>query len=97
MLNEICFIFFIFFQRRIKSIQQLAQMKPRERQSMLRFLSEDQYNTVIKVMSSMPLVELRVRSEGTVMFPILYYIMGFNYFFSSYCVLLFSFDFFCSY
>lgn len=52
------------FQRRIKSIQQLAQMKPKERRSMLRFLSEDQYNVVTKVMSSMPLVELKVRSEG---------------------------------
>lgn len=31
---------------------------------MLRFLTEDQYIIVTKVMSSMPLVELKVRSEG---------------------------------
>ncbi|XP_052120338.1 translocation protein SEC63 homolog [Frankliniella occidentalis] len=50
-------------KRRLKTIQQLAQMKPKERRSMLRFLGDEEYNAVVKVMSSMPLIDLNVRSE----------------------------------
>ncbi|XP_034238792.1 translocation protein SEC63 homolog [Thrips palmi] len=55
--------YFLNKKRRIKSVQHLAQMKPKERRSMLRFLSDDQYDIVTKVMSSMPHIELKVRSE----------------------------------
>lgn len=57
-------IVILSLQRRLKTIQQLAQMKPKERRTMLRFLDDDQYNAVVKVMSSMPLIDLNVRSEG---------------------------------
>ncbi|XP_046392377.1 translocation protein SEC63 homolog [Ischnura elegans] len=50
-------------KRHIKSIQQFAQMKADERRACLRFLSDEEYENVLKVVSKMPLVDFQVRSE----------------------------------
>ncbi|KAJ1528470.1 hypothetical protein ONE63_006881 [Megalurothrips usitatus] len=55
--------YFTSKKRRLKSVQQLAQMKSKQRRSILRFLNDDQYETVVKVMSSLPYIDLRVCSE----------------------------------
>ena len=52
------------FQRQIKSLQQLAQLKGEDRRQLLRNLTENEYNNVMKVLGSMPFVEFKVRSEG---------------------------------
>ena len=51
-------------QRHIKSIHQFAQMKDDDRRSILRFLSDEQYADVLKVMGQMPLIKFNVKSEG---------------------------------
>ncbi|XP_063220151.1 translocation protein SEC63 homolog [Bacillus rossius redtenbacheri] len=50
-------------KQRIKSIQQFASLKHEEKQHILRFLNDDQFNDVIKVLSKMPLVDFQVVSE----------------------------------
>ncbi|XP_071455654.1 translocation protein SEC63 homolog [Hetaerina americana] len=54
---------FISKKRHIKSIQQFAQMKADDRRACLRFLSDEQYENVLKVVGRMPLVDFQVRSE----------------------------------
>ena len=50
-------------KRNVRSIRQLASMKSDERRSMLRNLSDEQYEDVMNVISKMPLLEIDVRSE----------------------------------
>ncbi|GFG30385.1 hypothetical protein Cfor_05840 [Coptotermes formosanus] len=50
-------------KRHIKSIQQVAQLKHEERRHMLRNLSDEQYEDVMKVIGKMPYVDFQVRSE----------------------------------
>lgn len=54
----------MFLQRHIKSIQQFAQLKHEDRRQILRNLSDDQYEDVMKVVGKMPYIDLQVRSEG---------------------------------
>ncbi|CAG2110446.1 unnamed protein product, partial [Medioppia subpectinata] len=50
-------------KRNVRNIRQLAGMKSDERRSMLRSLSDEQYENVMNVISKMPLLEIDVRSE----------------------------------
>ena len=50
-------------KRNVRSIRQLASMKSDERRSMLRNLTDEQYDDVMNVISKMPLLEIDVRSE----------------------------------
>lgn len=54
------------FQRQIKSLQQLAQLKGEDRRQLLRNLTESEYNDVMKVLGSLPFVDFKVRSEGLI-------------------------------
>lgn len=54
----------MFLQRHIKSIQQFAQLKHEERRQILRNLSDEQYEDVMKVIGKMPYIDFQVRSEG---------------------------------
>lgn len=56
--------FFFSFQRSIKTVQQLAQLKSEERRNILKNLTDEQYEDVMKVMGKMPYVECKVRCEG---------------------------------
>lgn len=55
----------IILQRPVKTIQQFAQLKHEDRRSILRFLDDDQYEDVMKVVGRMPLIDFSVRCEGT--------------------------------
>jgi len=55
--------YFTSKKRHIKSIQQVAQLKHEERRHMLRNLSDEQYEDVMKVIGKMPYVDFQVRSE----------------------------------
>jgi len=50
-------------KRQINSVQKFCQMKEDERRALLKILSEDQYQDVMKVCSSMPLIDYRVQCE----------------------------------
>lgn len=50
-------------KRQIKSLQQFAQLKGEERRLILRNLTDDQYEDVMKVLENMPYIEFKVRSE----------------------------------
>jgi translocation protein SEC63 len=55
--------YFTSKKRHIKSIQQVAQLKHEERRHMLRNLSDEQYEDVMKVIGKMPYIDFQVRSE----------------------------------
>ncbi|XP_066991282.1 translocation protein SEC63 homolog [Anabrus simplex] len=55
--------YFTTKKRHIKTIQQFAQLRSDERRSILRHLSDEQYNDVMKVVGEMPYIDFRVRSE----------------------------------
>ncbi|KAK0178620.1 hypothetical protein PV327_007496 [Microctonus hyperodae] len=50
-------------KRKIKTLQQLAQLKGDERRQILRSLSEEQYEDVMRVLGSMPYIDFKVQSE----------------------------------
>jgi len=50
-------------KRNIKTLQQLAKMKDEDRRSLLRSLTEEQYRDVIRVLSLMPLLNVKVTTE----------------------------------
>jgi len=50
-------------KRNIKTLQQLAKMKDEDRRSLLRSLTEEQYRDVIRVLSLMPLLSVKVTTE----------------------------------
>jgi len=50
-------------KRQIKSIQQFIQLKADERRNVCRFLSDEQYNDLMKVAGKMPLIDFQVRTE----------------------------------
>lgn len=56
--------YFLAKKRKIKSLQQFAQLKGEERRQILRNLSDEQYEDVIKVLGNMPYVDFKVQSEG---------------------------------
>lgn len=55
---------YIIFQRQVKTLQQFAQLKGEERRAILRNLSDDEYENVMKVLGRMPYIDFQVRSEG---------------------------------
>lgn len=55
--------YFINKKRYVKTIQQLVQMKAEDRRNVLRFLNDDEYEDVMKVVGKMPLIDLQVKSE----------------------------------
>lgn len=56
--------YFLSKKRQITSIQQFCEMKEEDRRSVLKSLSEDQYADVMKVCSTMPLIDFKVNVEG---------------------------------
>jgi len=50
-------------KRNIKTLQQLAKMKDEDRRSLLRTLTDEQYRDVIRVLSLMPLLSVKVTTE----------------------------------
>lgn len=56
--------FHLFLQKYIRNVQQFAQLKVEDKRSILKFLKEDQIDDVIKVVSTMPLIDFQVRCEG---------------------------------
>lgn len=63
-INEDNLKYFVSKKRHIKTIQQFAQLKTDERRSILRHLSDKQFEDVMKVVGSMPYIECTVESEG---------------------------------
>uniref|UniRef100_A0A0A9ZBA8 J domain-containing protein n=3 Tax=Lygus hesperus TaxID=30085 RepID=A0A0A9ZBA8_LYGHE len=55
--------FFLTKKRPVKTIQQFVQLKSDDRRSILRFLDDEQYEDVMKVVGRMPLIDFQVRSE----------------------------------
>lgn len=56
--------YFMSKKRQIKSLQQYAQMKTDERRSLLRSLSDEEYENVIKVLGKMPCIDFQITVEG---------------------------------
>lgn len=54
---------FICKKRYIKSLQQFAQMKNEERRSVVKFMNDEQYSDMLKVLGNMPYVDLHVQPE----------------------------------
>ncbi|XP_008557153.1 translocation protein SEC63 homolog [Microplitis demolitor] len=50
-------------KRKIKTLQQLAQLKGDERRQILRNLTDEQYEDVMRVLGNMPYVDFKVQSE----------------------------------
>lgn len=50
-------------KRQIKSLQQFAQLKGEERRLILRNLSDNQYEDIMKILGNMPYIDFKVRSE----------------------------------
>lgn len=55
--------YFMSKKRPIKSLQQFAQMSGEDRRNVLRSLSEEEYDNVMKVLGSMPYVDFQVKHE----------------------------------
>lgn len=51
-------------KRHIKNLQQFAQLKPSESRHILKHLTEHEYDSVIKVLGKMPLIDFSIRCEG---------------------------------
>lgn len=51
-------------KRHIKNLQQFAQLKPEESRYILKYLSDEEYNNVMKALSKMPLIDFSIRCEG---------------------------------
>lgn len=51
-------------KRQISTIQQFCEMKDEDRRNLLKALADDQYNDVMKVCASMPLIDFKVHVEG---------------------------------
>nr|XP_022906015.1 translocation protein SEC63 homolog [Onthophagus taurus] len=54
---------FMSKKRQIKSLQQFAQLKGEDRRSILRSLSEEEYENVMKVLGRMPYIDFQVKCE----------------------------------
>lgn len=60
----------VFSQRQIKSLQQFAQLKGEERRLILRNLSDNQYEDIMKILGNMPYIDFKVRSEGNCLYQL---------------------------
>ncbi|XP_063984202.1 translocation protein SEC63 homolog isoform X2 [Diachasmimorpha longicaudata] len=54
---------FLGKKKNIKTLQQLAQLKGNERRQLLRMLSDEQYEDVMRVLGNMPYIDFKVQSE----------------------------------
>lgn len=55
--------YFLAKKRKIKSLQQLAQLKGDERRQILRSFNDDEYDNIMKVLGNMPFIDFKVQSE----------------------------------
>lgn len=55
--------YFMSKKRQIKTLQQYAQLKGEERRSILRNLSDDEYENVMKVLGAMPYIDFQITVE----------------------------------
>ncbi|XP_072401272.1 translocation protein SEC63 homolog [Diabrotica undecimpunctata] len=55
--------YFMSKKRQIKTLQQYAQLKGEERRNLLRNLTDDQYENVMKVLGTMPYVDFQIQVE----------------------------------
>ncbi|KAF7989141.1 hypothetical protein HCN44_007451 [Aphidius gifuensis] len=55
--------YFLSKKRKIKSLQQLAQLKGDERRQILRNFNDDEYDNIMKVLGNMPFIDFKVQSE----------------------------------
>ncbi|KAF2893531.1 hypothetical protein ILUMI_12642 [Ignelater luminosus] len=62
-INEDNLKYFISKKRQIKSLQQFAQLKGEERRTILRCLTNEEYDDVMKVLGAMPYVDFQVKCE----------------------------------
>ncbi|RWS25690.1 translocation protein SEC63-like protein [Leptotrombidium deliense] len=62
-INEDILRHFTTKRRNVRNVNQLAYMKNDERRSMLRNLSDDQYEDIINVLGNLPLLDVEVKSE----------------------------------
>lgn len=56
--------YFMSKKRQIKSLQQFAQLKGEDRRSILKNLSDDEYENVMKVLGQMPYIDFQTQVEG---------------------------------
>lgn len=56
--------YFMSKKRQIKSLQQYAQLKGEDRRNLLKSLSDDEYENVMKVLGRMPYVDFQTQVEG---------------------------------
>lgn len=54
---------FVIGKRHIRNIQQFAQLKLEDKRSILKFLKDDQFEDVMKVITRMPHIDFQVRCE----------------------------------
>lgn len=63
-INEDNLKYFMSKKRHIKSLQQYAQLKGEDRRSLLRSLSDEEYENVMKVLGRMPYITFDINVEG---------------------------------
>lgn len=68
-INEENMKHFMSKRRQIKSLQQFAQLKGEERRNLLRTLTDDEYENVMKVLGRMPYVDFQIQVEGKITIP----------------------------
>lgn len=56
--------YFMSKKRQVSSIQQFCEMKDEDRRGILKSLADDQYKDIMKVCSTMPLIDFKVHVEG---------------------------------
>jgi len=61
--------YFMSKKRQISTIQQFCEMKEDDRRGILKALGDDQFEDVMKVCGSMPLIDFKVHVEGTPLIP----------------------------
>lgn len=54
---------FLMKRKSIKTPKQLAQLKEEDRRNMLKYLNDEEYNDLVKVLSLLPFLEMEVRTE----------------------------------
>lgn len=62
-------------------MQQFAQLKGEDRRAILRNLSDEEYENVMKVLGRMPYIDFQVRSEGNILLMFdykIYYLFWFS-------------------
>ncbi|XP_030380077.1 translocation protein SEC63 homolog [Scaptodrosophila lebanonensis] len=56
-------LYFMNKKRHVKNLQQFAQLKPEESRTLLKNLTEFEYENVMKVLGKMPLIDFSIRCE----------------------------------